>query len=145
MKTTSNIKPPRWFWILSALALLWNILGILAYLADAYMSIEDLEQMSQAERLLYESQPAWVTGAYAIAVWGGALGCVLLLLRKKWARPILYLSLFGIIAQISYSIFFSNSIEVYGPGGIIMPVLVLCIGIALVIFANKAAAKAWIK
>jgi len=42
-------------------------------------------------------------------------------------------------------IFFSNSIEVYGPGGIIMPVLVLCIGIALVIFANKAAAKAWIK
>ena len=111
MKTTTSIKPPKWFWILSAVALLWNLMGVAAYLTDAYISIEALEKMSQAERLLYESQPAWVTGAYAIAVWGGALGSIFLLLRNKWARPILYLSLFGIIAQFSYSIFFSNSFE----------------------------------
>jgi hypothetical protein len=145
MRTTTSIKPPKWFWILSAVALLWNLMGVAAYLTDAYISIEALEKMSQAERLLYESQPAWVTGAYAIAVWGGAVGSIFLLLRNKWARPILYLSLFGIIAQFSYSIFFSNSFEVYGPVGLIMPVLILSIGTALVFFANKATARAWIK
>ena len=145
MKTTTTATPPTWFWIVSAIALIWNLMGVFAYLADAYMSIEDLEQMSQAQRLLYESQPAWVTGAYAIAVWGGALGCVLLLLRTKWARAILYLSLLGIVAQLSYSIFLSNSLEVYGPVGLIMPIMVLCIGIALVVFANKAIAKGWLR
>lgn len=63
------------------------------------MSIEDLEKMSQAERLLFESQPAWVIAAFAIAVWGGALGCLALLLRKKWAMPILLVSLIGILAK----------------------------------------------
>ncbi len=145
MKTATKIKPPLWFWILSTVALLWNSMGVAAYLADAYMSIEDLEQMSQAERLLYESQPAWVTGAYAIAVWGGALGCLLLLLRKKWARPVLYLSFLGIIAQLSYSIFISNAFEVYGPGGIVMPIMVLLIGIGLLLFTNMAISKSWLR
>lgn len=145
MKTTTNVTPPRWFWVISAIALLWNILGVVAYLSDAYMSIETLNQMPQAERLLHESQPAWVTGAYAIAVWGGTLGCLLLLLRSKWARPLLYLSLLGIVAQLSHAIFFSNSFEVYGPGGIVMPVLVLIIGIGLAFFSTKALAKAWLQ
>lgn len=145
MKTTTNVKPPIWFWIISSIALLWNLIGVGAYLADAYKSIEDLEQIPQAERLLYESQPAWVTGAYAIAVWGGTLGCILLLLRTKWARHVLYVSLLGIIAQLSYSIFFSNSFEVYGPGGIVMPILVLGIGVGLVLFAHKGIAKTWLQ
>lgn len=145
MKTTTNIKPPRWFWVIGTVALLWNLMGVGAYLADAYTSIEDLGQMSQAERLLYESQPAWVTGAYAIAVWGGTLGCILLLMRKKWARTLLYISLLGIIAQMSYSIFFSNSFEVYGPGGIVMPIVVLGIGIGLILFSNKAITATWLR
>lgn len=145
MKTTTIVKPPMWFWILSAVALLWNLMGVFAYLADAYMSIENLEQMSQAERLLYESQPAWVTGAFAIAVWGGALGCILLLIRSKWARPVLYISLVGIITQLSHSIFLSNSFEVYGPGGFVMPIMVLFIGIGLILFANKAISKTWLR
>ncbi len=145
MKTTTITKPPIWFWIISVIALLWNIIGVIAYLSDAYMSVENLEQMSQAERLLHESQPAWVTGAYAIAVWGGALGCILLLLRTKWARPLLYLSLVGILAQLSHSIFLSNSFEVYGPGGIVMPILVLFIGMGLILFANKVISKSWIR
>lgn len=145
MKTTTTATPPTWFWIVSAVALLWNLMGVFAYLADAYMSIEDLEQMSQAQRLLYESRPAWVTGAYAIAVWGGAMGCLLLLMRTKWARAILYFSLLGIVAQLSYSIFLSNSLEVYGPVGLVMPIMVLCIGIALIFFANKAIARGWLR
>ncbi|AZQ58181.1 hypothetical protein EJ994_04915 [Maribacter sp. MJ134] len=142
--TNSMNKPPMWFWIVSALALLWNLAGVMAYLGQAYMSIETLEQMSQAERLLYESQPAWVTGAFAVAVWGGALGCIALLLKKKWAKPVFIISLIGILAQMSHSFFMSNNFEVYGPGAMIMPIMVLIIGIALVLLANTAIKKGWL-
>ncbi|MFS4468339.1 hypothetical protein [Maribacter sp. 2210JD10-5] len=142
--TNSTVKPPVWFWIVSVLALLWNLAGVMAYLGQAYLSIEDLEKMSQAERLLYESQPAWVTGAFALAVWGGALGCILLLFRKKWATPIFIISLVGILGQMSYNFFMSNSFEVYGPGAMIMPIMVLLVGIGLVLFSKKAVAKNWI-
>lgn len=45
-------------------------MGVIAYPGLAYMS-EDLEKMSQAERILLASQPAWATGTFAKAVWGG--------------------------------------------------------------------------
>lgn len=144
MTTKIRVKPPTWFWIVSALALLWNLVGVGAYMSQAYMSIEDLEKMSQAERLLFESQPAWATGAFALAVWGGALGCIALLLRKSWAVPVLGISLIGIVVQMVYSFFLSNSFEVYGLGAMVMPIMVLVIGVGLILFARKVSAKNWL-
>ncbi len=144
MNTKTTVKPPTWFWIVSVLALLWNLIGVAQYLAQAYMGIEELESMTQEQRLAFESQPAWVTGAFAIAVWGGALGCIFLLLKKKWAVPIFVISLIGIVAQVSYNLFMSNNIELYGTQAILFPIIILAIGIALVFFSRKAAAKQWL-
>ena len=142
--TTSNNKPAAWFWVVSALALVWNVMGVMAYLAQVMMSPEALQAMPENERALYESVPAWATGAFAVAVWGGALGCLLLLLRKKLAKPVLVLSLIGIIVQMVHSLALSNSMEVYGPGGLIMPVMVLVIGVGLIWFSGKATAHGWL-
>jgi len=142
--TTSNNKPAAWFWVVSALALVWNVMGVMAYLAQVMMSPEALQAMPENERALYESVPAWATGAFAVAVWGGALGCLLLLLRKKLAKPVLVLSLMGIIVQMVHSLALSNSMEVYGPGGLIMPVMVLVIGVGLIWFSGKATANGWL-
>ena len=144
MTTETRIKPPVWFWVVGVLALLWNLSGVVAYLDQAFMSDMDLGKLPDAERMLHESEPAWVTGAFALAVWGGALGCIALLLRKKWAVPVFVISLVGILAQMSYAFFMSNSFEVYGPGAMIMPIMVIIIGIALVFFAKKATAKQWL-
>ena len=144
MTTETTVKPPTWFWIVSVLALLWNLIGVSQYLMLAYIGIEELEQMTEAQRLLYESQPAWVTGAFAMAVWGGALGCILLLLKKKLAVGVLLISLIGILAQVSYNLFISTSFEVYGVQAVIMPTVILIIGIALFLFARKASANHWL-
>jgi len=144
MENTSVIKPPAWFWVVSILALLWNLMGVGAYLADAYTSIEALGEMSQEVRELYEATPSWVTAAYAIAVWFGAIGCIALLLRKKWARPILIISLLGVIGQQVYNFFLSNTFEVYGSEAMILPILVLIISVALVYFAGMSQKRGWI-
>lgn len=144
MTNGTSTKPPVWFWIVSVLALAWNALGAMAYLSQKLMSDETLAALPDAERALYENQPTWVTAAFAFAVWGGLLGCILLLLRKKWAKTVLWISLLGIIAQMYHSFFMSNNFDVYGPGAMVMPVMVIIIGVGLVLFARYSQKKHWI-
>ncbi len=63
--TNSSIKPPIWFWIISVLALIWNILGVSAYLAQAYMTDETLAALPEADQAIYANLPAWYTAAFA--------------------------------------------------------------------------------
>lgn len=145
MSEKSTVKPPMWFWIVSILALIWNLMGVMAYLGQAYMTEEMMAEYPAEELALIEMTPAWVTAAFAIAVWGGLLGCLALLLRKKWAKTILTLSLIGILVQMSHSFFMTNAIEVYGQvQGIVTPLIVIIIGIALVKFAGIAEKRNWI-
>lgn len=144
MTAKSMEKPPVWFWVVSVVALLWNLMGVLAYLQQAFMTEEALAALSEPERLLLETRPAWATAAFALAVWGGLLGCVALLLRKKWARPVLIISLIGILVQMIHSFFISKNLEVYGPGEISMPILIILIGVGLVFFARIATRKLWL-
>ena len=140
----STIKPATWFWIVSALALVWNLMGVMAYLVQVTMSPEAMAALPENQRLLYQSTPSWATGAFAIAVWGGTLGCILLLLRKKLASLLLIVSLLGVLVQLYHSFFISNSFAVFGPGGMIMPGMVVVFGIFLIWFSRKAASNQWL-
>ena len=139
----SEIKTPMMFWVLIGLALVWNLLGVFAFAGQMMMTPEQLAQLSQAEQDMYNSMPGWVTVAFGLAVIGGALGCLLLLLKKSLAFPVLCLSLVGVLAQMSYVFFVSKSWEVYGPGQMIMPVMVIIIAVALVWYSKKVTDKPW--
>ncbi len=144
MTKTNDEKPPLWFWIAGSIALLWNIMGAMAYLQQAYMTQEDLAQLPVNEQSLYENVPIWVTAAFALAVWGGVFGCIALLWRKKWAKQVFLISLLGVLVQNAHSFFISNNFEVYGPGGILMSVMIIIIAVALVFLSKKAIDKNWI-
>ena len=79
---------PKMFYWVSGAALVWNLLGIAAYIGQVTMSPETLAGLPPEQRALYEQTPAWVTSAFAIAVNAGAIGCLLLLLRKALANAI---------------------------------------------------------
>jgi hypothetical protein len=144
MSEGRSVQSPKWFMIVSLIAFVWNLLGVTAYIMQATMSPETLAALPDAERALLESTPAWATAAYAIAVHGGALGCLFLILRKTWAVPLLELSFLGVIVQMFHSIFIANSIEVHGPGGMTMPVMVIVISFYLVFLARSAKARRWL-
>jgi len=136
-------KVPKWFMIVAAVLLVWNLLGVMAYIMQVMMSPETLAALPQEQRQLYENTPAWATAAFAVAVNFGALGCVLLLLRKNLAGLFLQLSLAGVLVQMFHAFFMSKSFEVFGPGGLVMPVMVLVIAIYLVLLAAKAKTNRW--
>ena len=143
MPEESTAKAHKWFMIVAAVLLVWNLLGVMVYIMQVMMSPETLAALPEEQRQLYEDTPAWATAAFAVAVNFGALGCVLLLLRKNLAGLFLQLSLTGVLVQMFYSFFMSKSFEVFGPGGLVMPVIVIVIAIYLVVLAAKANTKRW--
>ncbi len=135
---------PRSFLIIGIVALLWNLMGVMSYIMQVTMSPEGLANMPEAERALMESLPAWATGAFAIAVFGGTLACVGLLLKKAWSVPVFLVSLVAIVVQFTYWLFMTTAMEVHGTEAIIMPLLVTIIGVFLVWYSRDAKAKGWL-
>ncbi len=137
--TNSLNKPPIWFWIVSVLALVWNGLGVMAYLGRAFATnemIAALPEEQQAEFLI--EYPAWYTAAFALAVFCGALGCVALLIKKSWAYILFLISALGAIVQHAY--LFMNVEDM----SLVMPILVFVVCLFLPWFAKNAISKNWI-
>ncbi len=144
MSSVQTSKLPVWFWVIAAAALLWNLMGVVAYIMQMTMSDETIATLPKNEQDLYINYPAWAAGAFALAVFGGACGAALLIARNKFAVPIFGLSLAGIAIQMFHSFVIANSIAVYGPGALLMPLMVVIIGVGLFVWSMKLKGKGWI-
>jgi hypothetical protein len=130
-------KPTPTFWIISIAALIWNLMGVSAYLGQAYMTDAILKALPEAEQLYYTNMPAWVTAAFAFAVFGGTVGCILLLLKKKLAIVLFILSLLGVLTQFVYNFFIQDYMEVSGSNSI-MPIIVIGVAAFLIWYSKKS-------
>jgi hypothetical protein len=142
--TDELTQPPKSLYWIAGIALLWNLIGVMSYVSQVTMSAEMLAALPDAKRLFFENQPAWVTSAYAIAVNAGALGCVLLLLRKSWAIPVFVLSLLGVLVQFGYNYLIADGIAVFGTTSLAVPASITIIGAGLIKYSLDAKAKGWL-
>lgn len=136
-------QAPKWFRPVGIVALLWNLIGCAAYLADVMMTPEALAQLTAAQQEMYAARPTWAVAATAIAVWFGAAGCVGLLLRKRWATPLFIISLAALIVQDAW-LFVMSNVPQADPVAMVLQSLVLLIAIGLVMLGRKATAQGWI-
>jgi hypothetical protein len=110
----------------------------MAFVGQMMMTPEMIAKLPQAEQHLYTSVPLWPTVAFACAVFIGVLGSLALLMKRTLAKTLLTLSLMGVAIQMFHSFVISNSFEVLGPSGMIMPIMVVIIAIALLRLAGQA-------
>ena len=137
----TSTKPPIWFWIISVVALIWNGLGVMAYLGRAFATDEMIAALPEKERAEFLMEfPAWYTAAFALAVFCGALGALSLLLRKKWASILFIISAVAAIVQHWY---LYNNVEMQG-AQLVMPVMVIIVCVFLIYFSKNAIKKGWI-
>jgi len=141
--TISNNKPTSTFWIIGIAALIWNIMGVAAYLGQAYMTDEVLKALPDAEQLYYTNIPAWVTAVFAISVFAGFLGSVALLLRKSWAKILFIVSLIAVLSQFTYNFFIQDYMEVTIEKAF-MPIIVIGLAAFLIWYSQKSQDKGWI-
>ena len=129
-------KPTPLYWLISIIALLWNCMGVAAYLGQAYMSDEALKMLPEENQLYFSNVPAWVTAAFAIAVFGGFLGSIGLIIRKKWANFLFVISFLALVAQHVYNFFIQNYVEMTG-SQMILPIVTFIVALFLIYFSKQ--------
>ena len=129
------------FWVIGVIALLWNIGGVANFIVQV-MNADMLDSYRESERAIIEGRPMWATVSFAVAVFGGALGCLLLLLRKSAAFYVFVTSLLGVIVTMVHSL--SLGID-FGPAEIVGIILMpLVLAVFLVWYSRYANRKGWV-
>lgn len=91
----ANGKPHFSYWIIAIAGLVWNLMGCLNYITQT--NADNVARMPEIYQVIIAGRPTWATAAFAIAVFGGAVGCILLLLRNRMTLPVLALSFAGVV------------------------------------------------
>lgn len=139
------VKRPAWFWVVAGLALLWNLFGVAMFWMQHSMTPAQLAQLPEAQRNLQEAFPDWLWVVYGVAVLAGTLGSLLLLLGKRLALPVFWVSLVAVVVQFGYCLFPGRMLEVLGPAQALpMPILVTLIAALLVWFTRRASVRGWL-
>ena len=117
MNDTMTTRTPWHLWVVGVVAALWNAFGCVDYFMTQTRRDEWFAQMGMTETQLtyFNAMPAWTHAAWAIGVWGGLLGALLLLLRRKWAMPVFVVSFLGWLAGAVYAFALSDGMEAMGP------------------------------
>ena len=131
------------FWAIGVVALIWNVIGAINFFWQ--MNADALAAMPESHRAIVEGRPVWATGGFAIAVFGGALGCLLLLLRKSAAYYLFIASLLGVIVTMTYTLGMAGSTIDFSPFEISMIILMPLVVAAFLIWYSKwAESQGWI-
>jgi len=134
---------PIWFWIISILALLWYLMDMSAFYMRVFMAEDIIKGMPENQQHLYQNMPQWVKLVFAAEVFGGVLGSLGLLLRKKWALPLFYISILGVLYQTFYIYYLSDAISTLGTPAIMMPMV--AVGIGMILHTRSLISKAWLR
>ena len=135
-----TVRRVHWsFWLIGVVTLVWNVGGVINFLVQ--MNPEMLDAFRESERAIIEGRPAWATAAFAIAVFGGALGCLLLLFKKSVATYAFIASLLGVIVTMIHTL--GVDIE-FGLGEILGIILMpLVLAVFLIWYSTYAEGNGW--
>jgi hypothetical protein len=128
------------FRIITLVTLIFNAMGDVNYFVQ--MNADSLASFPEVYRPIIEGRPAWATAAFAIAVFGGTLGCILLLIRKSFAFYVFTASLLGVIASMLhiFGVVGFSSFAVWM--GVLMQ---LAVTVFLIWYSKLAESKGWVR
>ena len=139
--TSMTLRTPWHLWLVGVLALGWNGFAAYDFIMTVTKGAEYLQDYFPPEQVAYfTAMPTWMQVPYGVAVWGGVIGAVLLLLRMRWAVHVFALSALGVAISIAYA-YMNGWAELGGTKGMIMWGLVALIALFLVWYSRTMAAK----
>ena len=135
---------PMSFRVVAIVALLWNLFGLFSFYMHFTATPDVVASWPEAQQQIAAATPRWVFVAFAIATIAGVLGSLGLLLGKRWAVPVLLLSLLAILVQFGSIYAITPTWALTGIGGAVLPLGIALFGLFLWFYAREAAARGWL-
>ncbi len=131
------------FWLIAGVTLIWNLLGSINFVMQ--MNPDVVAAMPETHRAIIDGRPVWATAGFALAVFGGAIGCVLLLFKQASAFFVFIASLLGVVATMAHTLGIAGEMVDFSPFEIFMMIAMpLVVAAFLVWYSKLAERKGWI-
>lgn len=128
------------FWVIGTFMLLWNVMGCINFFVQ--MNPEMVAAYRESEQAMIQSRSLWSTIGFVIAVFGGTLGCVLLLLKKSTAFYLFVSSFIGVVITTLHALTLGVQFEMGEVIGIIM--MPSIVALFLIWYVQYCKTKGWL-
>ncbi|MCB2075211.1 MAG: hypothetical protein H6917_14675 [Novosphingobium sp.] len=131
-------SPAPWhLWAVGILSLAWNGFGAFDYLMtnmrnEAYLAAFPPEMITMVDEF-----PVWIVAAWAVGVWVGLAGSVLLLLRKRYAVHAFGLSILGLVGTTGYMLGLDIPDSLKTPGSNAINLMIWIVAVFLLLYAIR--------
>ena len=135
-------RTPLHLWIVGALATVWNGFGCFDYLMTQTRNEDYLAHFTDPQRAYFDSFPVWMEAVWALGVWGGLIGSLLLLVRSRHAVTAFAVSLAGLAVSTVYQYVLSSPPADMMTGVMLgMNIAIWIVAIALLVYAVRMRAR----
>jgi hypothetical protein len=131
-----------WFIIAAVASVLFMGFGCVSYLLHVFTNPAT---MPLDQRTAYEAEPAWLTAAYAIAVWVGLIGALLLVMRRKIAQWLLLISVIAVLAWLAGLVLVTPLRESMSANDLIVAIVVAALTWTIYWFAWHSRRRGWLR
>jgi hypothetical protein len=126
---TDRATGRRWITPVSIMLLLWNLMGVGAFVSQWIMSAEQLATLPPEQQAMWASMPVWAWTAYAVAVFAGTGGAIGMVMRKNWAVPLFLLSFVAVLVQFSYPFIIAGGLGTLGVTALLFPAFIILVAV----------------
>jgi hypothetical protein len=142
MDSGKRSSPPAHLWIVAILGTVWNGFGVFDFVMTVTANPAYLAKYVPEATTYFMSLPGWIVASWALAVWGGLAGSLLLLVRSKHAVTMFALALLGLFVTTVYQFILSSPpADLTTTSMLLMTLLIWAIGITLFVYARDMQRK----
>ncbi len=130
-------RTPWHLWVIGIVLLAWNGMGAFDYVMTQTQNEGYMAQFTPEQLEYFYGFPIWVVALWAIAVWGGVLGAVLLLLRSRYAMHVFCIALVSFVVTSIHNLLLTDGAAYMGAGGMIFTGIIFVIAVFSVYYAHR--------
>jgi hypothetical protein len=132
---------PWHLWVIGIIGGLWSSMGVVSFVLTQ-MNVEAvMSRFPPEQREYFESFPLWAVAFWAVGVFGGVIGCLLLLLKNRLAFHVLLASVIGAMVCNLGGLFLLGGMEVMGTSELGLTVFPIVFAAFLAYYARAMSKK----
>ena len=131
-----------WYVFAAIGSLVFMLLGCIAL----FMHLTaDPAMLPLDQRALFEAEPSWVVASSCVGFVAGAIGSLLLLMRRKFAEPILLVSLLAMLVWLAGMAGTPQFRDLLSPNQIALVLVVVAVVWTIYWFARHSRQRQWLR